>query len=284
MGAAILTLRRTRPVLGRIWQRVQDDDCFDLAAQISFYFALSLLPFCLVLAIVMGWLPSTNLWQSFATWMVTYLPRQSRELIFSTILRLVNYSTGFLSFGLITALWSASAGFVSLMESLSLVYARRDSRSYWRKHAIATCVTVVAALFSLATFGLVAFGRWGFDVFSAQLSSWNVSRPVWELARWVATAFIMCLGIDLMNFFLPDATRPWHWVTPGTIFIVFSLAASSAGFNFYFQHFSSYPRIYGALGGFIVLMLWIYLACLVLLVGAETDSEVEKLFAGSEAR
>src|SRR5690242_19477793 len=71
-------------IFGCVWQRIQYDDCFDLAAQMSFYFVLSLFPLCLVLAVVVGWLPSSALWKSFATWIVTYLPTDSRQLIFST--------------------------------------------------------------------------------------------------------------------------------------------------------------------------------------------------------
>ena len=278
MGTKSLILSPMRSdLLGRIWQRIQSDHCIDLAAEISFYFSLSLLPFCLVLAMVVGWLPSTLLWKPFATWIVTYLPVESQHVIFSTILGLIDYSAGFLSFGLITALWSASSGFVSLMESLSVVYAGSDSRSYWRKHAIATCVTLLAMVFALACFGLTAFGHWGFEWFSLELRGWSLPRPLWELGRWIVTLIVMCLAVDLVNFVFPDVRRPWHWLTPGTAFVVLTLVASSAGFNLYFRHFNSYPRIYGALGGFIILMLWIYIASLILLIGAETDREVEVL-------
>jgi hypothetical protein len=71
----------------------------------------------------------------------------------------VRYSAGFLSFGVATAVGSASAGFVSLMESLSIAYGTRDSRSYWYKHTIAAGVTLLAAVFALATFGLMVFGH-----------------------------------------------------------------------------------------------------------------------------
>jgi membrane protein len=87
---------------------------------------------------------------------------------------------------------------------------------------------------------------------------------------------VMCIAVDLANYFLPDGNRPWRWLTPGTAFVVLTLVGSSAGFNVYVQHFASYPRIYGALGGFIILMLWIYITFLILLVGAETDHEMEK--------
>jgi membrane protein len=269
---------------GRIWQRIQTDDCFDLAAQISYFFSLSLLPFCLVLAVIVGWLPSTALWKSFATWIVTYLPRESQRLIFSTILGLVHYSTGFLSLGLITAIWSASSGFVSLMESLSVVYQGRDTRSYLHKHVMAACVTLLAMGFALGSFGLMAFGHWGAGWLSGDVSDWKRARVVWLAARWLVTLIVMGLAVDLANCFLPDGKRGWHWLTPGTVFAVLTLVGSSAVFNLYVEHFASYPRIYGALGGFIILMLWIYISCLIILIGAETDREIEGPTRGKRSK
>lgn len=283
MNAQLLRFSQARPgVFTRIWQRIQADDCFDLAAQISYFFSLSLLPFCLVLAVIVGWLPSMAVWRSFATWIVTYLPRQSQHLIFATILGLEQNSTGFLSFGLITAIWSASSGFVSLMESLSVVYEGRDSRSYWRKHVIGACVTLLAMIFALATFGIMAFGHWGSGWFAGKLSVWGLSRPAIEVARWSVTFIIMAFAVDLAYFVLPDGRRPWRWITPGSAFAVLTLVASTAGFNVYVAHFTAYPRIYGTLGGFIILMVWIYIISLILLVGAEADCVIEN--CSSEAR
>jgi membrane protein len=260
--------------LRRIWNRIQSDDCFDLAAQTSYYFSLSLLPFCLILAVIVGWLPSTAIWKSFATWIVTYLPQDSQRLMFSTILGLAEYPTGFLSLGLIAALWSASAGFVSLMESLSIAYGTRDSRPYWRKYAAAIGVTILAVLFILISFGLTAFGRWGFTWSANWIGGW-LSHGVWEAGRWIVKLFGIWLAVDFVNYMLPNSKRRWHWLTPGTGFVVLTLVGASALFNLYIQHFSSYPRIYGAIGGFIILMLWIYMASLILLVGAVADHVIE---------
>jgi membrane protein len=261
----------------RIWQRIQADGCFDLAAQMSFYFVLSLFPFCLVMAVLVGRLPSSRVWASFATWIVTYLPADSRDLVLLTILRLMHYSPGFLSFGLLASIWSASSGFVSLMESLSVAYGAKDTRSYLWKHVIGTSFTVLAALFALATFGVMAFGRWELPRLLSGLTTWTLSKDLAASARWIVTVLLLCLGVDLVNYVLPNIKRRWRWATPGTIFVAVTTVLSLAGFNLYFRFFNSYPRVYGALGGFIILMLWIYLASLILLIGAETDSEIERL-------
>ncbi|HKV48335.1 MAG TPA: YihY/virulence factor BrkB family protein [Candidatus Acidoferrales bacterium] len=276
MSARLLLFsERHSGVFRRIWDQIEEDDCIDLAAQISYFFALSLFPFCLVLAVIVGWLPSTTAWHSFAIWIVTYLPRESQHLVFSTILGLSHHSAGFLSFGLIAALWSSSSGFVSLMESLSVVYLGRDSRSFFRKHAIASGVAVLTMAFAMATFWLMALGHWSFGRFVGLVGAWRGSDLMLAIGRWGATAVVMGLAIDLAYYYLPDGKRPWHWITWGTTFAVLALAGSTAAFNLYVRHFSSYPRIYGALGGFILLMIWIYVICFILLVGAETDHVLE---------
>jgi membrane protein len=66
--------------------------------------------------------------------------------------------------------------------------------------------------------------------------------------------------------------HPWKWFTPGTILVALSFVGTTILFETYLAHGSNVPTLYGALAGFIVLMLWIYLANLVLLIGAETDT------------
>jgi len=267
--------RVDRTAFARIWNQIQKDDCFDLAAQMSFYFALSLFPFFLVLSVVVGWLPSTTVWKSFATWIVDYLPSESRRFVFSTIMSLASGSKGILSFGLVAAVWSASSGFMSLMESLSVAYGCRDTRPYWRQRVIATCATFIAAIFAVACFGLAVLSHWGVGMMPLSLRTWTLPRDIWEVGRWIVTLALMYVGVELMNFLLPAGKRTWRWFSPGTAFVVLTLAASTLGLNIYVQHFSTYPRIYGTLGGVIVLMLWIYVASLILLVGAEADHEMD---------
>src|SRR3984885_2070465 len=147
-------------VIELTFSRVMEDNILDLAAQVSFYFVLSLVPFLIVLAAIVGWLPSTTLWQSFAQWITDYFPNRSRQAVFATILDLTRGYTGYLSFGLLLAVWSASSGFMSLMEALSVACCGKDTRGYWKKRAIATVTTLIASLLCLVAFGLWTLGHW----------------------------------------------------------------------------------------------------------------------------
>ena len=97
------------------------------------------------------------------------------------------------------------------------------------------------------------------------------------MAWWVVTLLLLCLGIDLLNYFLPNVEHPWRWISPGTVFAATSFTAVSLGLNLYVRYSPMLPRVYGTLAGFIILMMWIYVATLILLIGAEADSAMEEL-------
>jgi membrane protein len=270
-------------LLRRIWSRFDRDECIDMAAQVSFYFILSLFPFFLVVASLLGWIPTTSHWQSFAEWITAHFPRQARLMVFATVIELSRGYAGFLSLGVLATIWSASTGFLSLMKALSVAYGVKDSRSYVRRRAIAIGATLVAALFIILSFGLWNVGHVVVGLISNDFRYLLLFQTQWELARWAVTLLLMCLGIDLINYFLPAAQRPWRWFPPSTILLALSFVGATLMFNLYLTHASYIASLYGTLAGFIVLMLWIYIANLILLIGAETDTALRELRSNAMA-
>jgi membrane protein len=264
-------------LLRTVWSRCDSDDCTDMAAQVSFYFVLSLFPFFLVVAAILGWIPTTPLWDSFAQWLSTYLPLRAQHTMLTTMLDLSHGYGGFLSFGLLVTLWSASSGFMSLMEALSVAYGVKDSRGYIRKRAIAIVATVVAAGFLLLCFGVWNLGHLVATIVSQDFRYAVLFQAQWKIVRWLATFVVICLGVDLMIYFLPGSKRPWRWVTPGSILTVTGFVTSSFVLNIYVTRSSNIPEVYGTLAGFVVIMLWVYVGNLILLIGAETDTAVQQL-------
>src|ERR1700730_9435214 len=244
----------------RVVERCMADDCTNLAAQMSFYFVLSLVPFFLVLAALVGWIPTTNLWHDLVEWMTTYLAAGSRRVIFTVVLDLTHGYSKFLSIGLLATIWSASSGFVSLMEALSIAHGVRDTRSFWKKRLIAIAATLVTAVFFLLSFALTTIGRTAAAFLANQYPAFGVSKLPWDIVRWVANLLLILIAINLINYFLPNVKQRWHWITIGRSFVTLAFFLASVGFDFYIKHASNIPKIYGALAGFIIFMIWIYIA------------------------
>lgn len=258
-------------ILRQAWRGILADDCLDLAAQMSFYFALSIFPFLLVIASIVGWLPFTNIWQTFAQWIITYLPHDSRHLLFSMIVDLTHSYKGFFSVGVLGILLSASAGFVCLMKALSTAHGVRETRAFWKKRGIALIATLGAAVFYIASFGVMTFGQWARASLGGSFLSTSSLYIPWAVVRWFATLLLMCIGIDLVDHFLPDMRRPWRWFRASSIFVSLMFVVATIGVNFYVRHTSSFSKLYGAIAGFIVFLLWVYVASLILLIGAEAE-------------
>lgn len=268
---------KTPLIVRTVWGDVIKDDCLDLAAQMSFFFVTSLFPFLVVIGAAVGWLPSTGLWTEMVQWIAAYLPRGPRHLVFRTIIGLQTYHSQFFSYGLVATIWVASSGFVSLMESLSLAYGVKETRGFWRKRVVALAATAVGVIFAIVSFALLTFGH---DLALALGPHMQTILPFpfpWQFARWVVTLGLMVFGLDLVNYFLPNVRHRWRWLTPGTGFVILGLVCATSGFGYYVGHFADYPRYYGAMAGFIILVMVIYIASLVLLIGAEIDSVRENL-------
>jgi membrane protein len=264
-------------LLKRIVVRCYDNDSLNAAAQVSFYFVLSMFPFFLVVAALLGWAPTSGGWQTFAKWLSTYFPAGTQDTLLIIMLGLSKGYRGFFSFGLVLAIWSASTGFMSLMEALTRAFSLRETRNYFKRRLIALAATFLSACLLIAWFGIWTAGRTLIALVLGKLDYIPQSDVLATLLRWFMTLLMFGAAVYLINHFLPARPLERHKLTPGTVLSVLCLSVITGAFNLYMKHTSEISQIYGALTGFIVIMLWIYLASFSLILGAETDTAVNEL-------
>jgi membrane protein len=265
-------------IVERTARRMFEDNVVDLAAQVAFYFVLSLVPFLIVLSAIVGWLPSTTLWPAIAQWITDYFPDRTRQAVLGTILDLTRGYNGYVFVGLLAAVWSASSGFMSLMEALSVACCGKDKRTYWKKRAIATGTTLSAVLFCFMGFGLWTAAHWAKRTILPEFKYVGIvhvrfAAMVW----WLATVVLMFVALALVNHFLPDVKRRWRWLAVGNIFSVTAIILVTIGFNLFLRYSPTIPRVSTILAGFVLLMTWIYVVILIVLSGVELDTAVREL-------
>jgi membrane protein len=263
----------------RVWREIDVDNVPGLAAQASYYFVLALFPFLIFLAALLGSLPFTGLWNEFLAWITQNLPPESQHLVFGTVISLIRGRQSFLSIGILGTAWAVCAGLMNLMYSLNTVYGLHETRSFWKRLGLAFVMLFVLTFLFVGSFGLLSAGDW--------LGVWLVNRAspsflvitLWFVGRWVLSLALLALAVTIVEHALPDLERPWSCFTPGTLFVVVAWTLATLGFNLYIRHFASYNRTYGALGAFVILMLWLYITAFIELVGAEINCEVGKMRA-----
>jgi membrane protein len=250
------------------------DNVAGLSAQISYYFALALFPFLIVLGALVGTLPSTYLWHGILRWITHYFPRDAQPFIFQTVASLTQGRSRYLSLGLVGTAWAASGGLMSLMSALNIVYGVKETRSYVKRVGTAFLMLFVLVLLVVATFGLLSAGYWLDQWLRSEVTPAVPLAALARVARWATSIVVTLVSITWLDHTLPNRKRPWRWFTPGTVMIVAGWLLFSSGFNLYVRHIASYHRTYGVLGGFVILMVWVYIASLIALVGAEINSEL----------
>jgi len=268
---------RSTEIVTRTIREIDDDNCLGLAAQLAFYFFLSLFPALLFLVALIGYLPVENVLTQLLEALGTIAPSEVLTLLRTQLDEVVRGSYGsLLTLGIVGAIWSSSAAMVAIIDALNHAYDIEERRPWWKRRIVAIALTVALALFIVTSLVLVLVGP---DV-AALMAGWVGLGPafslVWAIARWPLMIFLVVLGVDLVYHFAPNRRGRWVWITPGSLLATSLWMASSFAFKFYVANLANFNATYGAIGGVVVLLLWFYVSGLAILIGAELNGVIEQ--------
>ena len=274
---AVRTPLRWPQILWRTLAKIDEDDCLGLAAQLAFYFFLSLFPALLFLVALVGYLPLEDTLARMLTTLGSVAPGAVVSLL-RTQLEEITQGThvGLLTLGIAGAIWSSSAAMLSLINALNHAYEVEERRSWWKQRLVAILLTVAAAVFIVLSLVLVLAG----PGVAAWVAGWFGLTPVfaraWAVARWPLMLGLVVFGVDLVYRFGPNRRGRGAWVTPGALVATGLWILSSFAFKFYVANLAQFNATYGAIGGVVVVLLWCYVSGLAILVGAELNGVIEQ--------
>lgn len=247
-------------------KELDHDAVDDVAATVTFYCVLALFPFLLFVVGALSKVVSWETIEDIVRQVARVMPREVTTIVSERLTALKTQpATGLLTVSFLGALWSASAGVASLIPALDRAYDVVESRPFWKRRLLAIATTigvgVVALVASLIAIAVPALAHW-------------VGGPIGTALSWLrlplAGLIIMVTWAGLYQF-LPNVKPRFQPVTPGSVVGVLLWVGASWGFSQYVQHFGSYEATYGALGGVIVLLLWMWVSTMALLLGAEIN-------------
>jgi membrane protein len=252
------------------------DDAQGLAAQLSYYFFLSLFPTLLCLIALASLFPLQNFVDDVTRVLAPVMPAEAVGFISGQMTKIADSGdTALLSFGIVVALWSSSAAMGAIVNAMNRAYDIAEQRPWWRVKLLAILLTIGLAFFILAALTLVLAGPEIADLATRWLGMPIVWASVWKIVQWPLTFGLVATGIGLIYYFAPDAEQDWAWITPGSLVATVLWLAASLAFRYYVVRFGDYTETYGALGGIIVILLWFYLSGLAIVIGAELNAEIE---------
>ncbi|KAA6465043.1 YihY/virulence factor BrkB family protein [Acidobacteria bacterium AB60] len=271
-----------RTIVKRVWNASLQDRIFGHAAELAFYFLFSLFPTLICASSILGLAARSahQIYDQLLGYLALVLPTSALSTVVSVFNQTTAASTsGKVTFGLIAAIWSASVGVSACQGTLNAVYKVVDRRSYLKARIYAIGLTIVLIVTISLCLASMFASNFGVVWVRAHLHEAYLRDPavvLISLVGWtIATAFL-ALSFAVVYYWAPDVRRRrWRWLSPGSAIGLGGWLLSSVGFRVYLHFFNSYTVTYGSLGAVIILLMWFYITGLMLLVGAEINSEIE---------
>jgi membrane protein len=184
--------------------------------------------------------------------------------------------------------WSASGYLGAFMRASNAIYEVEEGRPFWKLRPLQVALTLVGILaLAFVLIGLVVSGPVAEAVGKA-IGLGDAAVTIYSIAKWPILIGVVMLLFAGLYYAAPNVKQPkFRWISPGGALAVVLWIAASAGFGFYVSNFGSYNATYGALGGVITFLVWMWITNIAVLLGAEFDAELERereLRAGIKAQ
>ncbi|QDW28564.1 YihY/virulence factor BrkB family protein [Arthrobacter sp. KBS0702] len=266
------------------------DQCPDLAAALTYYSVLSIFPALLALVSLLGLFGDAQKTTSALLDIVQGIaPGQTVDTIRPVVEELASSSAAGLTFivGLLTALWSASGYVGAFGRAMNRVYEVDEGRPFLKLRGTMLGVTVVNLLIVVVLAAMLVLSGPVAESVGNVIGLGDAFLAVWNVAKWPVMLVLVIVAIAVLYYATPNVKQPkFRWMSMGSAIALVVFLLASLAFGFYVAYSNSYNKTYGAIGGVIIALLWLWILNMSLLFGAEFDAETERgrqLQAGIEA-
>lgn len=275
------------------WQK---DKCLEMGAALSYYALFSLFPITLVIAGVLGFLlgPDTNVAQNILQFTQHSLPPEAFGIVEDTLLRLNRQSVGAGIVGFSLSFFAASSVFSALDRSVDRIWKAEESddpeSTTLKDNAIAFVlkklfafglVMSTAALLLLSLLSNIAI-RVVLSIIKNMdqtITFIHIERlPIARILQLSSSFLLLALAVILLFRFLPSTRTPWKDLWPGTLLTTVLLMSLQQLVSRNIIHIGGQYQSYGAIGGVMILMLWIYFTCQIFFLGCVMSYVYAHLF------
>ncbi|MGE6753443.1 YihY/virulence factor BrkB family protein [Rossellomorea sp. NPDC071047] len=256
-----------------LFSNISANDVTGLAAQIAYYFLLSLFPLLIFIVTLLPYLPVEQ--GDILGLVRDFAPGETMSMIEETLQDVMsNRNSGLLSVSIIATIWSASNGMNAIVKSLNRAYDVEETRSFIATRLMSILLTLAMILVFVIALLLPVFGKQiGLLLFS-QFGFSEQFLTVWNGIRWAISPIILFIIFVGLYFFAPSKRIKCLSAFPGAIFATLGWVLASLAFSYYVGSFGNYSATYGSIGGIIVLMIWFYLTGIIIMIGGEINALV----------
>ena len=266
-----------KDIFWRTYQRIDEDRLLATAGGVVFFGLLAIFPAVTALVSSYGLFADPKTISANLQTLATMLPEGSFQIVEDQVARVVSHGNTTLGatflLGLLLAIWSANAGVKAIFDALNVAYEEREKRSFIKLNMVSLAFTVGGIVALLVMVGVVV----AFPLALNHLGMAPESKLIVALARWPLMFLILLVALAILYRFAPSRDAPrWQWLSLGALIAAILWIAGSALLSWYLSEFANYNATYGSLGAAIGLMMWMWMSAIVIMFGAELNSEIER--------
>ncbi|MBR1157387.1 YihY/virulence factor BrkB family protein [Bradyrhizobium sp. JYMT SZCCT0428] len=265
-----------KEILWRTYQQINEDRLLAIAAGVVFYALLALFPGITALVSSYALFADAATVNAHLEMLSGMLPPGTFSVVQDQVGRVlakgeVTLGAAFL-FSFALALWSANGGTKAIIDALNVVYDEKEERGFFKLNAVSLAFTLGGLVGILAAIGLVIAA----PIVLASFGLGSVSELLLKYARWPALAVLILLGLAVLYRYGPSRKTPkWKWISVGSAVATVTWLIGSGLLSYYLSNYGNYDATYGSLGAAIGLLIWMWMSTIVILLGAELNSEIE---------
>lgn len=265
-----------KDILIRTYEQFSEDRLLAVAAGVVFYGLLALFPAITALVSSYALFAKPSTINEHLSMLSDVLPAGAFDIVKEQVARVLEkgnlkLGTAFAT-SLLFAIWSANGGMKAIIDALNVVYDEKEKRGFFKLNAVSLAFTFGGLLAALIAIGAVV----ALPIVLSMVGLGSMTDILFRVGRWPLLIALMLFGLAVLYRFGPSRRSPqWRWLSVGSLFATLTWLAGSALLSYYLANYANYDATYGSLGAAIGLMMWMWMSTIVVLLGAELNSEIE---------
>lgn len=273
-------MNRLKRYQKHLMRAVLDKDFSGMAAEMGFMLMLGIFPAMLFLMAIFGWMGNKSFMNPILLFLSNVIPADSMELIRTVLKEVMIFSKGGLvgTIGIIVTLFLTSNAVAVVLKGLNRAYKVEETRSFVYTRILSIVMVFVNTFMLFLSVNLIVFGKIIVNFLITYVGISHAFAITLLTLRW-PVSFLALYFMALINYYiLPDLKGDEKLkrksTLPGTLFFCIFWLVGSWGFSIYVNNLQTYNRVYGTIGAFAMLMVWLYYTSILLLIGGEINSQV----------
>ena len=247
------------------------------ASAVAFSFFMALFPFALFILNLIPYIPIDNFQVDFLFFVEKGVPPNTYEAIELIIKDIMNTSyKSLLSSGFILSIFLMTNGVNAILGGFEMSTHITITRGFFRQYFIALAISIALSFILIITVASIVI----FEVIIQKIKLEGLISNDVHLIEWGRYLFVILMILittSILYKFGTTETKNISFISYGAVFTTLLIVLTSYIFGIYVEKFARYNELYGSIGTLLVLMFYIWINCMVLLLGFELNATINKL-------